>query len=120
MGTRKYPPLKQSEMVAIFKALGFRLVRSGDHPCYERKADALRARKVVPVDDYDEFDETLIKSMISQSGFNREEFYGATKNTAKKINVRNVFVPCNQCGKRLGDSEACQSCLQFRQSAESN
>jgi hypothetical protein len=37
------------------------------------------------VDDYGEFDDRLIKIMISQSGFTREEFYGATKSTAKKI-----------------------------------
>ena len=85
MGKRKYPPLKQSEMVAIFVALGFTPTRHNKHPCYERDADEKRKRAVVPIDDYDEFDETLIKSMISQSGFTREEFYGATKSTAKKI-----------------------------------
>ena len=85
MGNRKYPPLKQSEMVAILVALGFKKTRHGKHPVYERPADAKLSRKVIPVDDYDEFDETLIKSMISQSGFTREEFYGATPKTAKKI-----------------------------------
>jgi len=85
MGKRKYPPLKQSEMVAIFLALGFVKDRNGKHPCYERPADAQRGRAVVPIDDYAEFDETLIKSMIAQSGFTREQFYGATKATAKKI-----------------------------------
>ena len=85
MGKRKYPPLKQSEMVAILLALGFVKDRNGKHPCYERPADGKHSRRVVPVDDYGEFDETLIKSMISQSGFTREEFYGATRSTAKKI-----------------------------------
>ncbi len=33
----------------------------------------------------DDFDAFLIKSMISQSGFSREEFYCATKRTARKI-----------------------------------
>lgn len=85
MGKRKFPPLKQSEMVAIFVALGFKESRHGKHACYERPADENRERKVVPIDDYGEFDETLIKSMIDQSGFTREQFYGATKATAKKI-----------------------------------
>jgi predicted RNA binding protein YcfA (HicA-like mRNA interferase family) len=85
MGKRKYPPLKQSEMVAILTVLGFKLVRHGKHPVYELEADASGQRRVVPVDDYPEFDETLIKSMIQQNGFTRETFYGATKKTAKKI-----------------------------------
>ncbi len=120
MGKRKYPPLKQSEMVAIFIGLRFRLVRVGKHPCYERKGDAIRPRKVVPVDDYEEFDETLIKSLISQSGFSREEFYGATKATAKKINIQKVFIPCDTCGKRLGDSASCTPCLEFLKASNSN
>lgn len=85
MGSRKYPPLKQSEMRAILEALGFELDRSNKHPVYERPADGVRGRRVVPLDDYDEFDQTLIKRMIEQTGFTREEFYGATKSTAKKI-----------------------------------
>jgi predicted RNA binding protein YcfA (HicA-like mRNA interferase family) len=120
MGKRKYPPIKQSEMVAIFLALGFRLVRAGKHPCYERNADAVRSRKVVPVDDYEEFEETFIKSLISQSGFSREEFYGATKATAKKLNIQKVFVPCGKCGMRLGDSASCEPCLEFVKTSSSN
>jgi hypothetical protein len=115
MGQRKYPPLKQSEMVAIFLALHFRLIRVGKHACYERPADAVRGRKVVPIDDYEEFDETLIGPMISESGFSREEFYGATKATAKKINLHRLFVPCDKCGKRLGDTKTCSPCISFLQ-----
>jgi len=85
MGKRKYPPLKQSEMIAILVALGFKLDRHGKHPVYELESDSSGRRRVVPVDDYPEFEETLIKSMIDQSGFSREQFYGATKKTAKKI-----------------------------------
>ncbi len=65
--------------------LRFAKVRHGKHPCYERPPHGERRRAVVPVDDYSVFDETLIKSMIEQSGFSREQFYGATKSTAKKI-----------------------------------
>ncbi len=107
-------------MVAIFLALGFRLIRVGRHPCYERDSDATRSRKVVPVDDYDEFEEKLIKSLISQSGFSREEFYGATKATAKKLNLQKVFIPCRKCGRRLGDTDSCEPCLQFLKAANSN
>jgi hypothetical protein len=107
-------------MVAIFEALRFRLVRTGKHSSYERDADAIRHRKVVPIDDYDEFDKTLIKSMISQSGFSREEFYGATKATAKKINIAKVFVPCDKCGKRLGETLSCALCLAFVKASISN
>ena len=71
-------------MVAILVALGFVKNRHGKHACYERPADSEHPRRVVPVDDYDMFDETLIKSMIGQSGFSREKFYGATR-AAKKI-----------------------------------
>lgn len=113
MGNRKYPPLKQSEMVAILVALGFRKVRHGEHPCYEREADATRDRKIVPVDDYEEFDQTLIKLMIHQSGFNRDEFYGATKATARKINAK-LFIPCGKCGKQVGTNMTCELCLKLR------
>jgi predicted RNA binding protein YcfA (HicA-like mRNA interferase family) len=120
MGKRKYPPLKQSEMVAIFLGLGFRFVRVGKHPCYERDADAVRKRKIVPVDDYDEFEENLIKSLISQSGFTREEFYGATKASAKKINIQELFTPCGKCGKGLGQTLSCELCLRFLKVVSSN
>jgi len=120
MGKRKYPPLKQSEMVAIFLGLGFRLIRVGKHPCYEREADAIRQRKVVPVDDYDEFEEKLIKSLILQTGFTREEFYGAAKSSAKKLNIQTIFIPCQKCGKRLGETTSCDPCLQFLKAVVSN
>jgi hypothetical protein len=120
MGKRKYPPLKHSEMVAIFVALHFHLVRVGKHSNYERDADAIRSRKVVPIDDYDVFDETLIASMISQSGFTRDEFYAATKGTAKKVNIRKIFTPCDKCGKQLGVTTSCAPCLEFLKTLVSN
>jgi len=52
---------------------------------WERPADATTPRRLVPVDDYPEFEERLLKTMIRQTGFSREEFYGACKDTAKKI-----------------------------------
>jgi predicted RNA binding protein YcfA (HicA-like mRNA interferase family) len=90
MGTRRYPPLTPSEVVAILRALGFSLKRQdGSHAQYERGADGLRERALVTVDmAVTEFWEELMRSMIRQSRFSREEFYGATKQTAKKIQLK--------------------------------
>lgn len=86
MGKRKYPPLKNREVIGILTALGFTPVRQeSSHAQYERVADANHPRALVTVDNYPDFEERMIKSLISQSGFSREDFYGATKATAKKI-----------------------------------
>jgi len=47
-----------------------------------------RVRYVTVDLHYPEFDDKMIKSTISQSGLNREQFYGATKRTAAKIGLR--------------------------------
>lgn len=86
MGKRRFPPLKHAQVISIMKALKFKPVRHGDHECWEREADKENPqRRVVPVDDYEEFDQTLLKRMIGETGFTREQFYGACKDTAKKI-----------------------------------
>jgi predicted RNA binding protein YcfA (HicA-like mRNA interferase family) len=86
MGKRKYPPLKNREVVAILTALGFKLVRTeSTHAQYERLADGNHTRALVTVDNYPDFEEKMLKNLISQSTFSREEFYGATKATLKKI-----------------------------------
>jgi predicted RNA binding protein YcfA (HicA-like mRNA interferase family) len=89
MGKRKYPPLTPGEIRAILQRLGFsKKNQEGSHEHYERPADARRLRSVVTVDSsISEFGEHLLRSMIRQSGFSREEFYGATKGTAKKAAV---------------------------------
>jgi hypothetical protein len=70
----------------ILTALHFNKVRQeSTHGQYERVADGAKPRAIVTVDDYDDFDESLIKRLIAQSTFTREQFYGATKNTAKKL-----------------------------------
>ncbi len=114
MGTRTYPPLTQAEMKAILKALGFAEDRSNRHPVWVRPADLRRSRKVIPLDDYPQFEQKLIKRMIPQTGFSREEFYGCTTSTAKKINIYTLFVPCGKCGVRLGDTDACDWCVASR------
>ena len=90
MGKKKYPPLTPSEVQAIAKGLGFTFKRqSGSHGHYEKDADAKgRERKIITIDEkISEFDEDLLKSMIRQSGFTREEFYGATKRAARKASL---------------------------------
>jgi predicted RNA binding protein YcfA (HicA-like mRNA interferase family) len=87
VGKRKYPPLTPGEVIAIVQALGFVFDRKcGSHAQYELSGTTERQRRVVTVDTkVHNFDEYLIKSMIRQSGRTREEFYGATKATGKKI-----------------------------------
>lgn len=72
-------------MQEVLKALGFSLDRSNRHPVWERPAEQSITRKVVPLDDYPQFEQQLIKRIIRQTGFTREQFYGATPKTAKKI-----------------------------------
>jgi predicted RNA binding protein YcfA (HicA-like mRNA interferase family) len=87
MGTRKYPPRTPSEVISILQSLGFSFKRqTGSHQHFERVSGKNGKRCIVTVDtSIGEFWEELIKSMIGQSGFSREQFYGATKRTFKKI-----------------------------------
>lgn len=59
----------------------------GSHEQYEGQINGTLHKVTVDIHSspYDYF---LIKSMIEQSGMSREEFYGATKTTAKKINLK--------------------------------
>lgn len=102
MGARRYPPLSSSEVIAILNELGFVFKRQdGSHAQYERVADEHYERALVTVDtSIPEFWEEIIKSMIRQSKHSREEFYGATKGTAKKINLQKAFKkPSTKCPK---------------------
>ena len=87
MGRRRYPPLTPTEVISILEALGFTFKRQdGSHKHYERAPEGNRKRSVVTVDvSVSSFDEYLLKSMIRQSTFGREEFYGATEKTGTKI-----------------------------------
>ena len=89
MGKRRFPPLTPAEVRAILVALRFsEKNQEGDHVQYERLADGRRQRAIVTVDTgVRDFDEYLVKSMIRQSGFTRDEFYGATKRTARRADV---------------------------------
>ncbi len=89
MGQRKYPTLTLAEVEAILRSLKFEPKRQvGSHSQWERSADALRPRSLVTVDTaLREFNERLLKSMIRQSNFSRDQFYGATKRTALRASV---------------------------------
>jgi predicted RNA binding protein YcfA (HicA-like mRNA interferase family) len=91
MGKRKYPPLTPGEVVAILLKSGFTLKRThGDHAHYERlRSESDPLRRIVTVDTgAKDFSDTLVKSMIEQSGLGRSKFYGATKRTAAKAGVK--------------------------------
>jgi predicted RNA binding protein YcfA (HicA-like mRNA interferase family) len=83
------PPLTFFEVREIVVALGFTWKRKvGSHSQYEKPANGNRKRAVVTIDEaIDQFDDFLIKSMIGQSGYSREQFYGATRKTAKKAGL---------------------------------
>lgn len=85
MSGRRYPPLTPDEVRDILRAKGFSLDRTrGAHEQWRTIIN--NQPRVVTVDShYKTFDQSLIKRMISQSGLAREEFYSATKRTAKKI-----------------------------------
>jgi predicted RNA binding protein YcfA (HicA-like mRNA interferase family) len=89
MGQRRYPPLTPGEVIDILTALGFRKRgQEGSHAQYYRPACGRFAASVVTVDvKYAEFDDERIKNMIRQSQHSRDEFYGATKRTARKAGV---------------------------------
>src|SRR5207302_1399202 len=89
MGKRSLPPLKPSEVVAILTNLGFVLKRQeGSHAQYEHIANTTHARSLVTVDmQYREFDDQMMQNMIRQSNRTRQEFYGATKRSARKASV---------------------------------
>jgi predicted RNA binding protein YcfA (HicA-like mRNA interferase family) len=85
---KKYPPLTDGEVVAILRALGFGYSHSaGGHDFY-KKTHSGKAHTVNVDPKHSPFDDFLLKSMISQSGYGRKSFYAATKKTAKKIGVK--------------------------------
>jgi predicted RNA binding protein YcfA (HicA-like mRNA interferase family) len=86
---KKYPTLKLSEVKSILESLRFTLKHKvGSHSQWEHEKDANHPRSVVTLDEAErEFDAYLIKSMIEQSNRSRDEFYGATKKTAKRASV---------------------------------
>ncbi|MBI3963173.1 MAG: hypothetical protein HY335_10485 [Deinococcus sp.] len=87
---KRFPPLTPLDVERILKARGFVLERSvGSHYQYQGMVRGV-SRRVTVMASVGQYDDRLIKYMISQSGLTREEFYGATKATARKIGLRQV------------------------------
>ena len=82
---RGWPPLELREVIAILSALEIRYASSsGGHDFYKgvRKGQAV---SVTVAAHSAPFGSDLIKFMADQARCDRNEFYGATKKTAKKI-----------------------------------
>jgi predicted RNA binding protein YcfA (HicA-like mRNA interferase family) len=62
--------------------------QDGSHAQWEHVADETHPRSIVTVDmHHKEFDDQMMRNMIRQSNRTREEFYGATKYSARKASV---------------------------------
>jgi predicted RNA binding protein YcfA (HicA-like mRNA interferase family) len=87
---KKHPPLTPQEVVAILKDRGFTVDNQvGSHAQYVGYFKGVKRRVTVDVGEAD-FGDTLMKSMIRQSGMSREDFYCTTKSTARKISKKKV------------------------------
>ena len=85
---KRYPPLTPAEVITILLARGFILDRTrGSHNYYNGRVRG-RLRHVTVSAHYAEFSVERIQDMIAQSGLTRDEFYGSTRDTARKINLR--------------------------------
>lgn len=85
---RAYPPLTPREVIAILRARDFALDHTRGGHEYYRGFIRGRTRLVTVSTHYRQFSARLIKRMIAQSGMTREEFYGSTRRTARKIALR--------------------------------
>ncbi len=82
---KAWPLLELRELLDILSALGFKSSHSeGGHDFYVGVYAGTK-RKVTVDPKCAPFDAFLLKSMCSQAGCSRVEFYQATKKTAKKI-----------------------------------
>mgnify|MGYP001419128834 CR=1 FL=1 len=92
MGQRKYPPLSTDQVIRILIALGFVEIKKrgkGDHRFFilERNGQTY----IPQVDNgCPEYSDDILKLLIDETGFTRKQFYGATRSSAKKINLRYI------------------------------
>jgi len=85
---KKYPPLTPKEVIAILGARAFDLDDTvGSHAQYIAIVKGMKRKVTVDLTEV-EYDDYLLKSMISQSGLSREEFYCSTKRSAVKIGLK--------------------------------
>jgi len=81
---KRYPPLSYRDTVTILEAFDFILkATKGSHEQWEGNTRG-KHRKVT-LQKGAEYDERDIRSHILQAGVSREEYYGASPRTAKKI-----------------------------------
>lgn len=77
--------------ILLARGFSFRGHGKGDHDTYSGQWAG--RKRIVTVDmgigNYN--DPAMIKMILRESGMTREEFYGATKKTAKKINLRMAY-----------------------------
>lgn len=87
MGKRGLPPLRGYEVISILLAAGFALKSqtSARHDVYEHQGLHGQRRCVSVPRSYGEISNWVLQSIIKQSGMKKEEFYGMTEGTAKKI-----------------------------------
>ena len=85
---RKYPPLTPEEIRRILCVRGFVHDSTTDSHELYRALSRGKIRRVTVDQHYREFSDRLIVYMIDQSGLTREEFYGSTRETARKIELR--------------------------------
>jgi len=82
LSKKKYPRLTPKEVIDNLIALGFSFARQrGAHRYYKHQTGHLVN---VPM-NWDLIDDIGMKSIIKNSGRTREEFYSATKTSAKKL-----------------------------------
>jgi predicted RNA binding protein YcfA (HicA-like mRNA interferase family) len=90
---RRYPPLTPEEVIVILLARGFLLDRTtGSHAQYGGTIRGQFRRVTVDL-HYRDLDERMIKRLILQSSLTREEFYGSTGESARKIGLRSDEYP---------------------------
>ena len=87
---RGLPPLTPGEIVLILLARAFSFSRStaSSHDIYTGTWNHQKRIVVVDMGITIYNDADMIKLVIRQSGMSREEFYGATPKTAKKIGLQ--------------------------------
>jgi predicted RNA binding protein YcfA (HicA-like mRNA interferase family) len=85
---RKYPPLTYSEVKEILLNNNFKKKsQKGSHEQWESVRDN-KTFKVTLDNNDSPYNEFILKSMISQSGLNRDKFYMSSVSAAKKINQK--------------------------------
>lgn len=77
MPKESYPALNAKQVVKILERAGFSFVRQkGSHAIYEKEEDNQVFAVVVPMHGKKDLLPKTLKSIISQSGMSKKEFFG--------------------------------------------